>query len=399
MMGRRRNQRHAGGGAAHLRHPGINLFAGQMAALAGFCALRHFDLNLFCTVQVGAGHAEPAGGNLLDGTVFDGSVPGRVFTALAGVGLAAQGVHGNGHALVGFLGNGAIGHGTGFEPLDNLPGRLHLVQGNTAVFGIAELHQTPQGVGAALVVHQIGVFPEFFIGIGAHGLPQRHNGLGVIHMVFRPWAGAKLVGSGGIQGGIHAQIQQVKSVVMPPLDTLADFLQPDALHRADRAGEIVVNHLVADADRLKNLGGLVGLQGGNAHLGGNFYDAVKHGSIIVMDGLIHILIQPVLFHQLRHALLGEIGVDGAGTITQQGCKMVDIPRLCGFQNDGDRRPLFGAHQILLNGGHRQQGRNGHVIFVHAPVRENDDVCAVPIGTVTFHKQPIHCIFQGGIFIV
>ena len=49
MMRRRRNQRHAGRGITGLGNPRINLFAGQMAALAGLCALRHLDLDLFRT--------------------------------------------------------------------------------------------------------------------------------------------------------------------------------------------------------------------------------------------------------------------------------------------------------------------------------------------------------------
>ena len=47
-----------------------------------------------------------------------------VFAALAGVGLAADAVHGDGQRLVRFLGNGAERHGAGGEALDDLRGRL-----------------------------------------------------------------------------------------------------------------------------------------------------------------------------------------------------------------------------------------------------------------------------------
>ena len=50
VVGRGRNQCHAGSGAAGFRNPGVDLFPGQMAALAWLCALGHFDLNLFGTV-------------------------------------------------------------------------------------------------------------------------------------------------------------------------------------------------------------------------------------------------------------------------------------------------------------------------------------------------------------
>ena len=37
-----------------------------MTALAWFCTLRHFDLNLVGTDKITAGHTETAGGYLLD---------------------------------------------------------------------------------------------------------------------------------------------------------------------------------------------------------------------------------------------------------------------------------------------------------------------------------------------
>ena len=65
--------------------------------------------------------------------------------------------------------------------------------------------------------------------------------------------------TGGIQGGVHPQVQGIEGVVVPPLDTLGNLLQADALHRADGVGKVGVDDLPADAHRLKDLGGLVGL--------------------------------------------------------------------------------------------------------------------------------------------
>ena len=299
---------------------------------------------------------------------------------------------------MGFLGDGAIGHGAGFEPLDDLAGGLHFLQGD-ALCRVVEFHQTPQGVGLALVVHHVGVLPEPLIAAGTHRLPQGHNGLGIVHVILCSAAGAELVGAGGIQGGVHPQIQQVKGVVVPPLDTLADLLQADALHGADGIGEILVDDLLADAHRLKNLSGLVGLQGGNAHFGGDLHDAVEHGAVVVRNGLVGVLIQPVLFHQLGDALLGKIGVDGPGTVAQKGCKMVHIPGLRAFQNDGHGGALFGANQILLHGGHGQQGGNGHMVFIHPPVGEDDHIGPCPVGPVTLHKELVEGGFQGGVLVV
>ena len=369
-----------------------------MAALAGLRALGHLDLDLLGAVQVGGGHAEPGGGHLLDGAVFLGAVARRIFAALAGIGFAPQGVHGDGHGGVGLLGDGAIGHCPALEPLDDLTGRLHLLQGE-ALLREVEFHQPPQGVGLALVVHQVGILPEAAVVPILHRLPQGNDGLGIVHVILGGAAGAELVDAGGIQGGVHPQIQQVKGVVVPPLDALADLLQADALHGADGVGEILIDNVAANAHRLKNLSGLVGLQRGNAHLGGDLHDAVEHGGIIVRNGLMGILVQAVFLHLLGNALLGKIGIDGPRAVAQQGGKVVHIPRLRALQNDGDGGALLGADQVLFQCGHRQQGRDGHMVFIHPPVGQDQDIGARPVGPVALQEELIQRRFQRGILVV
>ncbi|MPN28473.1 hypothetical protein SDC9_175915 [bioreactor metagenome] len=101
VMRRGRDQGHAGGGMPGFCHPGVNLVAGQMSALAGLGTLGHFNLNVLRAHQVFAGDAEPAGGHLLDGRAAVEAVGAHAqallgFSALAAVGLATQKVHGDG---------------------------------------------------------------------------------------------------------------------------------------------------------------------------------------------------------------------------------------------------------------------------------------------------------------
>ena len=51
-----------------------------------------------------------------------------VLAAFAGVGRRADAVHGDGQGLVRFLADGAEGHGAGGEALDDLAGRLDLLE-------------------------------------------------------------------------------------------------------------------------------------------------------------------------------------------------------------------------------------------------------------------------------
>jgi hypothetical protein len=101
VVGRRRDEAHAGGGMAHFGNPGIDFVAGQLAAFARLGPLGHLDLNFDRFVEVLAGDAETAAGHLLDGAVARvavgvGRVAGRVFAPFAGVAFAADAVHGNG---------------------------------------------------------------------------------------------------------------------------------------------------------------------------------------------------------------------------------------------------------------------------------------------------------------
>ena len=40
-----------------------------------------------------------------------------------------------------------------------------------------------------------------------------------------------------------------------------------------------------------------------------------------------------------------------------------------------------------------------MVFIHAAVGENDDICAFFVGAVTFDKQPVKRLFKRGVFIV
>ena len=162
-MGRRGDQSHAGGGVAALCHPWINLAAGKLAALAGLCALRHLDLDLLGGNQIFAGNAEPGGGDLLDGGIPLGAVALLVLAALAGVGLAAQTVHGNGKAFMGFLGQRAVAHGGGLEALDDGLNALHFLNGD-AGFGVVEFQHAAQvHIVAALIGRGGGVLLELAV--------------------------------------------------------------------------------------------------------------------------------------------------------------------------------------------------------------------------------------------
>ena len=118
-----------------LRDDLVHLVAGQLAAFAGLGALRHLDLQFVGVDQVVGGDAEAAAGHLLDGAAAQIAVGVAlearfVFAAFAGVGHAADAVHGDGERFVRFLADGAEAHGAGGEALDDFLGRLDFFDRN-----------------------------------------------------------------------------------------------------------------------------------------------------------------------------------------------------------------------------------------------------------------------------
>ena len=93
------------------------------------------------------------------------------------------------------------------------------------------------------VVHHRGILLEGLIASLSRRLLQELDREGVVHVVLRAVAGAQLVRADGIERGVDAEPERFKSLVMLPLDPLADLFQTDALHAADRVGEIPIDDL------------------------------------------------------------------------------------------------------------------------------------------------------------
>ena len=204
----------------------------------------------------------------------------RVLAALAGVGLAADAVHGDGQALVGLLGDGAVAHGAGFESLDNGRHRLHLVDGDAAALIELEVQQPPQGMGLGRLVHQGGILLE--------GLVAARPG--------RPSAAAGW--SGGCTCGPPCP-RPDRSLWMPVESSVESYAQAQGIEglavvatpRPPRSPArpipstrltVLVKYLSTTSrlmpTALEDLGGLVGLDGGDAHFGGDLHDAVEDGA-------------------------------------------------------------------------------------------------------------------------
>ena len=243
VVRRRGDQADSGRGVPGLRDPGVDLPGRKVAALAGLCPLRHLDLDLFGADQIPAGDPEPCACHLLDGRAPVVLGPGGIQTLLAfssfsGVGFPVEQIHGDSQGLMGFLGNGPVGHGAGLKPLYDLFHAFYFFQGNPFLRE-PEVHQGAQ-IAASLLIHHPGVFLEKTVVSHAGGFLQHMDG-GRIVPVFLA-AASHLVFSQAVQGQIHRPSQGIKGLGVKGFYIFRKIIQGDPAYPAHCAGKIPVDH-------------------------------------------------------------------------------------------------------------------------------------------------------------
>ena len=282
MVRRRGDEGDARRGAARPRHVLRDLGAGQMAALAGLGALRHFDLYLFGGEQVVARDAKTARGHLLDGGVARRAKALGQFAALAAVGLAAQVVHGQRHALVRLPRDGAVGHGSGLEAAHDALRRLDFLQRHGLAALVAEGQQRADGARAIVLYHGRVAVEERAV-VVPQRLLQRVDDLRAVEMFLRALAGAQAVAADAGQRSAAKGVE--KGAAMMVAAVFFDAAQVRAAQIVGRVGEIGVHQCRVEAHSLEQLRALVGLQGGDAHLRGDFEHAEGQRPVVIGDGL------------------------------------------------------------------------------------------------------------------
>ncbi len=291
MVRRGRDQPDARGGEAKLGDVGVDLVAGQLAALAGLRALRDLDLDLVGGGEVVNGDPEASRGHLLDPraalvAVRVGRVAADVLAALARVRHPADPVHRHRQRLVGLRAERAEAHPAGGEALEDLGHRLDLVDRDRVAGGpqVEQAAEHRQGAvldvdpAAKLVVALGGLAVPVAVLVGAHRELQGGDRLrvpGVALAVAPPGVDAALGQQAGVGGG-QRRVLDVLGKAAPvargvgarvALERLAGELgQPDAADRRRGAAEVAVDQIAVEPDRLEHLGAAVGGDRRDPHL-------------------------------------------------------------------------------------------------------------------------------------
>ena len=176
-----------------LGDPRVDLVPGSWPPSPGLAPWAILIWRSSALTRYSLGHAEAARGHLLDGAAPQVAVGvGReavgVLAALAGVGAAAEPVHGDGQRLVGLGRDRAVGHGPGGEPGHDGRDRLHLLDRDRAGRSPARSAQqaAQRGQLLGLVVDRLRVLLEDVVALGPGGVLELEHRLRVEEVDTRP---------------------------------------------------------------------------------------------------------------------------------------------------------------------------------------------------------------------
>ena len=366
-------------------HPGdggVDLVAGQLAAFAGLGALRHLDLHHVGVDEIFRRDAEAARGDLLDRRAHGIAVRQRLeaialLAAFAGVGLAADPVHRDRQRGMRLARDRAERHRAGGEALDDVLGRLDLVERDRLallVLGGLDLEQAAQRQQPlGLLVEDLRERLVALQRIAAHGMLQRRDRFG----------GPGVILAAGAVGIFAADIERVlvdrriaERVGMAARGFFGDFGQADALDAGMGADEIFRDEIGLQSDGVEDLRAAIGLIGRDAHLRHHLQQALADRLDVALDDFIVVERgrQPVLHRD--DGLEGEIRIDRLGAVAGQAGEVMHLARLAGFDDEPDRGAQAGADQMMVHGGAGEQRGDRNPVGARHAVGQDDDVDAL-----------------------
>ena len=164
--------------------------------------------------------------------------------------------------------------------------------------------------------------------------------------------------------------------VLAELDLLGDDLDPDPADPGRRPGEVLVDEVAVEPDRLEDLGAVVALDGRDPHPGDRLDDPLDQRLAVVLLGGLGGAGDDAEPDLVVDRLEGEVRVDGARAVADQEAEVVGLARLAGLEDEADPRPRPGADEVVVDGGDGEERRDRRVGLVVAAVGEDDEVVAL-----------------------
>src|SRR3989338_8857097 len=176
--------------------------AWELPAFAWLGTLGHLDLQFIGVDQIFASYAKSTGSYLFDGASFGISVRQKniafwVFSAFARIAFAANAVHGNRQAFMGFFTDRPVRHGAGLESPHDFFYRLHFLN-RDRFFSQFEFQKTSKGRQIfGLLIDQGRIFLKHFEAVEPTGQLKFMNRVRIKEVMFAVIA--PLIASAGIE--------------------------------------------------------------------------------------------------------------------------------------------------------------------------------------------------------
>ena len=180
-----------------------------------------------------------------------------------------------------------------------------------------------------------------------------------------------------------------------PAVLLLHLVESDALDARSRPGEVLVDDRLLEADGLEYLRSVVGLDGGDAHLGHGLQHTLAQRLDQVGPGLFsgQVREQPVAAHPLD-GLQGQVRVDGLGAVADEQAAVHHLPGLARLHHDGGAGAQPFADQVVVHRRGGQQAGDLDPVRPDIPVGQ-DQHGGAPVldGPAGFLAQGVHGLRQ------
>ncbi len=210
-----------------------------------------------------------------------------------------------------------------------------------------------------MIVDEGGVLLEDVVAALSGGVLQLEHRVGVEEVVLA--LSAPLVLAAHLKGAVCPFGGVLRECLgLAFLDRLGQHVESDATEAADRAGEVLVDDLGREPDRLKDLCAGVGGDSRNAHLGHDLQDAEPGRLDVVGVRLGRIEITEAEFVGGDHLVdgrKGEVRVDRIGAIPEERADVVHLTDIARFDHEPDLGTGLVSHQVVVQGAAGKQRGN------------------------------------------
>ena len=163
---------------------------------------------------------------------------------------------------------------------------------------------------------------------------------------------------------------------MPPADLLGQLGQPDAAQLAGRSGEVAVDQIAGQAERLEDLGAGVGGDGRDAHLAHHLEHALAQRLDDVRDGLLRLDAGvDTAASQVLGRLDRQVRVHRRRAVADQQRDVMHLADVAGLDHQADLGAALLPDEVVVDGGGEQQRRDRCQLGVGMPVGQHDDARA------------------------